>query len=82
MRVDCDKEEIVFSTGRREYANWYIIGISPSLDVSQGYDGHIDTDKFSPEERAELADYMIGLWSKFKALAKQEIDATTKETGT
>lgn len=63
-------------SGREMYANLQIIGINPELEVSGGYDqSSIDSwysdsadenEAATGEERAELADYMIGLWTKYK----------------
>jgi hypothetical protein len=66
MRVEGD--EVIFSSGKRLYANAGIIGLSERLDVTEGYDGgfcYYD-DKLTEDERHELADYMIDLWNKYK----------------
>lgn len=78
MKYD-GKDGYTFDSGRAAYANCGIIGIQPSLDISDGYDGGFDTKPshneyiygeeatpFTPAERAELADYMIALWTAFK----------------
>ncbi len=71
-------------SGRRVYADSGSIGINPALDATDGWEGtlhvrvvHGMTPKemdacmtFTPEERAEIADYMIGLWQQWKAGAK------------
>ncbi|MBN1618497.1 hypothetical protein JW887_04090 [Candidatus Dojkabacteria bacterium] len=57
----------IFKTGHRIYANNGIIGISPSLEISEGYDGELDTSTFSPEDLHELATYMIQKWEDVKA---------------
>ena len=31
-------DEVVFSSGRREYANCGIIGINPKMEITEGYD--------------------------------------------
>lgn len=66
----------VLSTGRVFYANLGIIGINPTLEVSEGYDGGFSVDgdwegedKWTAAERAELADFMIDLWQRFKGQA-------------
>jgi hypothetical protein len=71
MRIEGDT--IIFSSGREFYANRGVIGLSDDLYVSQGYDGGLDawpsegtTHFMTPEERRELADYMIALWTKFR----------------
>ena len=64
----------IFSTGRQCSANNNIIGINPELDVSDGYDGGfsiVDEEDawektLTTEERTELADYMIGLWTAYR----------------
>lgn len=68
MKIDKNKFGIayaVFSSGRRSYVNNGIIGISPEGKIYVGYDGSFDFD-LTPEERQELADYMIEQWTKFK----------------
>ena len=75
-KVTNDHEYVTFeTTGRIVCANGGIIGIDPRLEVHDGYDGMFNTMKrgpgfddrpMEPQERTELADYMIGLWSKFK----------------
>ena len=76
MRVE--KDELIFSSGRRVYAHCCIIGIAPDLSISYGYDGGITwpiPDWWTEEEKQremtaddarELADYMIAQWTKFK----------------
>lgn len=58
------------STGRVIYAYRDIIGIDPDGAVFSGYDDNVDDEDsdspFTREERAELADYMIGLWTAYK----------------
>jgi hypothetical protein len=70
MRIDGDT--VKFRSGREEYANCGIIGISPDGNVSGGYDdgfgdfeGHEDMPVLSRKERVELAEYMIIQWEKF-----------------
>ncbi len=63
------------STGRTFRANCDIIGLAPDLQVYDGFDGtpFIDANTyvqtFTPEERRELADYMIALWMRFREQA-------------
>ncbi len=76
MKVEKDK--IIFSSGKEDYANRGIIGLSePSEEgwvISEGYDGFIYDDcwedaydeKLTREEKIELADYMITLWLRFR----------------
>lgn len=63
-----DRDTIILSTGRTMYANCGIIGIDPELNVSQGYDGQLfrfGENSLTPEERREISDYMIDLWTRF-----------------
>ena len=68
MRVN--GERFIFSTGKEVYANNGIIGLCEpgkwGWDVTEGYDGGIDMDDFTKEEKIELADYMLSLWQRFK----------------
>lgn len=71
MRIDGDK--VIFSTGTERYANRGIIGLDGELSVSEGYDGGFwevgwkaPGTELTRDELAELADYMIALWTKFK----------------
>jgi hypothetical protein len=68
MKIEGD--DLIFSTGRKVYANYGIVGISPRLGVTGGYDQGFDGDLL-PAERIELADYMIGQWLKFKSQAQK-----------
>lgn len=65
-------DRIRFSTGKHVYAHNGIIGLGPDLHVYEGYDGGIDTAGLTAEERRELADYMIGLWTQFRTAARTE----------
>lgn len=57
------------SSGRKIYANRYILGISEdegTVVISEGYDGGIhDQDTFTVDEKKELAEYAIGLWKRW-----------------
>ena len=79
MRISKQQDLLIFSNGKSIYANRCIIGLcEPEKDkwiIFDGYDGTINdpSNKFSPEEdiltkeeRIELAEYMIDLWTKFK----------------
>ena len=63
------------STGTEIYANKSILGLSPTDSaIFEGYDGCVyDPDesdpmqKLSPAECAEIAEYMIELWQKWKS---------------
>ena len=62
-------DTVIFETTQKQsYANCGIIGLSPELKVYDGYDGEFSYDDMvTPEEKAELADYMIDLWTQYKA---------------
>jgi hypothetical protein len=77
-------DKVIFTTGREEYANNGIIGLTPKLTVMEGYDGYFyepqedwmdeeDYDGITNEEQIELADYMIEKWQKFKSIAEENI---------
>ena len=66
------------SSGRSFYANRGILGLAPEreeftnrLTISEGYDGGVGMDcgyskeKFTAEERAEVALWMINLWREW-----------------
>lgn len=73
---------LIFSTGKKVYANNCIVGIDQHLCTYEWYDGklyppvddyesvefvdHDEDDMLTGEERRELADHMIGLWQKFR----------------
>lgn len=68
MKIEGDT--VILSTGREMYAHGGIIGLGPDcsypdqLVASYGYDGGLEED-FTPEERQEIAEYMINLWKKW-----------------
>lgn len=60
-------DEYILSSGKRLYSNNGIIGLSPRFSVYHGYDGHLcSDDELTKAERAELADYMISMWSTYR----------------
>jgi hypothetical protein len=61
-----DDDQVVFSSGKSEYAFSGIIGINSALELSYGYDGSLADERWTKEEAIELADYMIALWTKYK----------------
>ena len=72
MKFHDNEDEIEFeTTGRRLYANAGIIGLSEDLVPHEGYDGDLEEseDYLKPKEMIELAEYMIGLWTRYKATA-------------
>ena len=81
MKIDGDT--LTFSSGNHLYANRGIVGISPELAISHGYDGALpdanDGDReVTAADLRELADYMIGLWQSFKA--RQTATASPEES--
>lgn len=72
-RVTHTLSEITLSTGRDVDAYGGIVGIDKDLAIYGGYDGNIlpsegfdrDSD-WTADEKAELADHMIDLWTRFK----------------
>ena len=64
--LKCEQDTLVFSTGKEIYANHGIVGINPSLGIFEGYDDDLYPESFTKDEKIELADYMIGLWKKFR----------------
>jgi hypothetical protein len=71
MRVEGDR--LIMDDGTKYYANVGIVGLSPKLEISEGYDGGImdwendeDEGKLPLKHRLELAEYMIALWTKYK----------------
>ena len=73
-----EEDTITFNSGHKAHATLGIVGINSQLELSEGYDRHIDWpvpewwQKQHPErtltneDMRELADHMIGLWTKFK----------------
>ena len=64
-------------SGREFYANCHIIGIGKDdydkdgdgeIFITEGYDGGLffKDPPLTIDERAEIADYAIGLWERFK----------------
>lgn len=60
--------KLVFTDGTRMYAFDNIVGITPELEATYGSDGslEIDNQQLTQAQRVELADHMIGLWTRFK----------------
>jgi len=62
--------KLKFSTDRELSVSNGVIGINHALDTFEGYDGELIWEEhrrgLTKEEKIELADYMIGLWTKFK----------------
>ena len=66
--VKTEGDEIVCEcSGRRVYANCGYVGIDEGLTTCGGYDdGFVGRDEITLDERRELAEYMIGLWTRFR----------------
>lgn len=72
MEWDEKTSEYVLASQRRLSANKGILGMSPRLSLTEGYDGYIEEspdEPFTPAERAEIASAMIEWWQKW---ARQE----------
>ena len=64
-------DQYLLSTNKTFYANNGILGIAQSrgkVVISEGYDGGIDDDEFTPSERKEIAEHAIFLWKKYGGL--------------
>ena len=60
-----DDDYLVFNDGTRCYANNGVIGISPELWITQGFDGEFWMQGIlTPEQIKELAEYMIAQWQR------------------
>lgn len=72
------ENKFILSSGREINAYKNVIGINPELEeIFDGYDSRLDlkeydydtdteTMNFTPEEIAEICDYMLGLWATMK----------------
>jgi hypothetical protein len=70
MKIDVDKCEITFSTGKKVFAYRGIIGLTPCGDVTEGYDGELypqdsDQPSLTAAECVELANHMTEQWRLF-----------------
>ena len=73
MRIEGN--HLIFESGKEVYAYRGIVGLWPGGSISGGYDHAIDKgwntvteeleDVLSPEDKRELARYMIEKWSQF-----------------
>ena len=79
MKIENDI--IYFSSGRELHVNGGIVGISPILDVFEGYDGiiqsalYMESQDLTFYELTELADYMVNKWKELKEnLLKNDIN--------
>ena len=67
MIYDAENDEFVLASGRRLYSVMGTTGLSEDMQAAYGSDGRLgDSDGLSQEERMEIADYMISLWTKYK----------------
>jgi hypothetical protein len=66
MKISDDGKVTFESTGLEASAHRGIIGISPDLRIFEGYDtAFLLGDDLKPEERRELAEFMIERWRRF-----------------
>lgn len=73
MSARIEGDTIIFSSGKKCYANGGIVGISPDLTLYEGYDGWIGESFPDAGDRAdflELADLMIATWTRFRESLK------------
>lgn len=61
MKIEGDY--LVLSDGKKYYANNGIVGLSPELELSEGYDGGF-TSEMPDAHRREIAEYMIAQWTR------------------
>lgn len=59
-----------FSTGKEIYCSGGIVGIDPENCITQGSDSGLDEDELTPEERVELAEFMIARWKQYSDQAR------------
>ena len=77
-KMKFDRDYAIFSSGLKISANNGIVGLSPELEVFEGYDGRFGStfhNEMTPEDECELADYMIKQWGKYKVQAEQRAKA-------
>lgn len=77
MKINGDK--LIFSSGNTVTANCGVIGLSPSGEVTEGWDGGLWNPGMIPEDsplwvadRIELAEYMAEQWAAFGQQARNE----------
>lgn len=63
--VNADHDMVTLPSGFRFYAHNLVVGISPDGQISEGYDGGIDAEELTAQDRRELAERMISLWRTF-----------------
>ena len=66
MHIDTTNDDVIMDDGTRYSANGGVIGLSPSLEIYEGYDGGFDDygNKLTLEHRKELAAYMVLQWAR------------------
>lgn len=75
----------LLSTGREVYAWANVVGIDPNLEVFSGYDDDVvrpNDNDWTAAEKAELADHMIELWTRFKGGSRWQPIETAPKDGT
>ena len=71
-----DDELLRLATGKELYLHLGIIGLSPDLRASHGYDGgvfdfeSVEWSELTKTELIEIADLMIERWNQFKERAE------------
>ncbi len=69
MKIEGD--DVIFDSGKKLDANGGIIGLNQRLEAYGGYDQDLDwggsDELLTPDERMELAEYMIALWRRYAA---------------
>jgi len=65
--MNITRDGVTFSSGKYLSANCGIIGLSPTLEVSDGYDGEFTPydEPLTREERKELSEFMVAQWTKY-----------------
>lgn len=60
-----DRDDCTLPSGLSFYAHQGIVGIDKQGRISEGYDGGVETETWTAEQRRELSDLMIERWRKF-----------------
>ena len=75
VKYDEGRGEITLESGRRLWVSFNVLGISPTGEVSYGYDGKlVDYPEFTTAERTEIALEMIGRWTQWAQHGEQYED--------
>jgi len=62
---------VTLSSGKILLANRGIIGLTPEMILTEGYDGEFwepENEFLTKDELTEIADYMISAWKSFRNL--------------